>query len=138
MYFINESLHLVTDAQMHNPLAQSKMAKVVDCFQEILQKIPVALPSDYEVYLLPEGQDRCGYYFIDHVNQVQFWIENVESSDLGLPPATSLYHLSKSNSNGWNIVNKHLMHMSRMGPSRTLLESHGILPSSYCPTRAQA
>ncbi|KAJ3488256.1 hypothetical protein NLI96_g2973 [Meripilus lineatus] len=95
VYFVNTTLHIVTDVQMQDAAVQAHMLEVIDQFQGWLTGLKISLPVYHEVYLLPDGigSDKCKYYFVDHGARAQFWVESVESCGLGLPPAVSLEHL---------------------------------------------
>ena len=52
------------------------------------------LGPSVELYLQVDDED-CNYYFIDRIAQTVFWLEEYETSDLGLHPVISPSHLSE-------------------------------------------
>lgn len=52
------------------------------------------LAASVELYLQVDDED-CNYYFIDREAQTVFWLEEYETSELGLHPVVSPSHLSK-------------------------------------------
>lgn len=51
----------------------------------------ISLSNDVELFLqLNESEaDHCAYYFIKHGTRTQFWIDNVDTEALGLPPTAA-------------------------------------------------
>lgn len=52
------------------------------------------LTDSIELYLQVDDED-CNYYFIDRATQTVFWLEEYETSELGLHPVISPSHLSQ-------------------------------------------
>jgi len=51
------------------------------------------LSDNVELYIQIDDED-CNYYLADHATQIIFWLDNYETSELGLLPVVSSSHLS--------------------------------------------
>lgn len=125
VYFVNAKFNVVTDSQLYDSAQQAQMAQAITCFQYLLQESNVVLPRDYEVFLRPDGYNKCKYYLVDHEEHVQFWLEEVQSSDLGLPYSTSLHHLSEALLYS-EYLDLSLTPIVRVYPTRALLDTYRI------------
>ncbi|KAI0778215.1 hypothetical protein BD413DRAFT_608863 [Trametes elegans] len=93
LYFVDKDRHIVTDVPADRlngiiPWAQyfAGLAKVLD----------IHLPESYELYLNPDAEGAsCKYYYIDHVNQSVFWLQDIDQydHDMELPPTCSAAHM---------------------------------------------
>lgn len=64
--------------------------EVVKCLKEI--EIP--LSDSFELYLeFNEDEISCGYYIADHSKQCIFWLESVDTGNVGMDPGVSLDHI---------------------------------------------
>lgn len=66
---------------------------------EMLIKVDgTQLPDDYDCYITVDPKsDRCKYYFVDHITQTVFWLEEIdpERHDIGLQPVCSTAQMSE-------------------------------------------
>ncbi|KAI0720668.1 hypothetical protein C8T65DRAFT_826145 [Cerioporus squamosus] len=107
LYFVYRSdIALVTDAYVYTPSVQAKIAKFVALVKKTLVEESISWPDSAELYLRPdEDEDTCGYFLLDHASQVVFWLEDVNTSDLGIMETVSDSHLRwLLNSNYWSGV----------------------------------
>ncbi|KAH9911607.1 hypothetical protein B0H21DRAFT_670517, partial [Amylocystis lapponica] len=96
LYYVNEkdALRVVTDV----PLTKGDLCDKIDlCIQRIqaeIQMLGLHLPSDCEVYVHTDGStNSCSYYLIDHDSRAEFWLQDYNSTSLGLPAVASAEHL---------------------------------------------
>lgn len=57
----------------------------------------VTIPPECELVLSPRAPHECDYYFVDHVANTLFWLTDVRSELLNIPPARSLSNLGTVN-----------------------------------------
>lgn len=71
--------------------------RVLDCIMEAskeLYPLGVKLPSRCELFLeLGDDPASCNYYLVNHAEKVLFWIDDVCTDLLDIPPAASPLHL---------------------------------------------
>jgi hypothetical protein len=79
-------------------LYKSEIAdKIVSWVQHIEKEAEskgFALSDTVELYVQLEEGD-CNYYFADHAARTLFWLDDYDTTELGLLPVVSPSHLSK-------------------------------------------
>ncbi|KAI0361583.1 hypothetical protein OH77DRAFT_1516533 [Trametes cingulata] len=93
LYHINSALHIVTDLPLHCSELLHFWAKRL--VAQVLA-LGITLPEDYECYINPDEDGKtCRYYFVDHLNQTVFWLDDVDPyrHDIDLAPTSSVAHL---------------------------------------------
>jgi len=91
---ITGSLCIVTDVSLRNENICEKLKTAVSRIFSLVEAIEFKLPKDCELYIhVKEESVACSYYFIDHTSRTEFWLQNIDSSALWMPPLASVGHL---------------------------------------------
>jgi hypothetical protein len=91
----NTELRVVTEAYLYRPEIMDKISSWTFKVEEALQIKGIKPTSTMELFLEPrEDLESCGYYLVDHSTRSEFWIDQVSTELLGLPPVVSTSHLS--------------------------------------------
>lgn len=85
---------VVTEANVED---EQTKGRILDCVQVVskeLQSHSIKVPPRSELFL-ELGDDRvtCNYYFVDHIGKALFWLEDICTELLDIPPAMSYSHL---------------------------------------------
>ncbi|KAJ7266920.1 hypothetical protein B0H12DRAFT_1098818 [Mycena haematopus] len=114
LYFCREgSPRVVTEAYLYQPETLNKIEKLIAD-----QNFPVSV--ELELFLKIEDEN-CAYYLVDHSTHAESWLENIDTDDLGLPPAVSVSQLNiLCEELYWNHVEHFPMHVRL---SRDILDS---------------
>ena len=83
---------MVTEADIYQPKILDKVTRWVQNIEDIVGDRRISAQVELLIHL--EGKD-CAYYFVDHSTRAQFWIEDIDTTDLGLSPIVSLSQLSQ-------------------------------------------
>jgi hypothetical protein len=95
LYFFREGpLRVVTEAYLYRPDIMKNLCRWIEHIESLLSDAEMTISEDIELFLELEGEN-CAYYFVDHATCAQFWMESLETDQLGLPPVVSTSHLSK-------------------------------------------
>ena len=98
-WFYRESTpRIITEANLHDADAMKRMTCWVKRFHERFIREGISHPDGVELFLQlgdSDESDSCAYYFIDHGSRKEFWIDPFDPEVLGLPPVTSIPHLSE-------------------------------------------
>ncbi|KAL0575214.1 hypothetical protein V5O48_006753 [Marasmius crinis-equi] len=93
LYFARDSpLRIVTEAHLYTPEILAKVLYWSKHIEMLVEEKEMQLSENIELFILIED-GGCSYYFIDHAMQTQFWLEEYETTDLGLPEVASASHL---------------------------------------------
>jgi hypothetical protein len=95
LYFFRQGpLRVVTEAYLYRPGTMENLCHWIEHIEGLLSDAELIFSENIELFLELEGED-CAYYFVDHATCTQFWLENLETDQLDLPPVLSTSHLSK-------------------------------------------
>ncbi|KAJ7810555.1 hypothetical protein B0H13DRAFT_542756 [Mycena leptocephala] len=93
LYFFREGpLRVVTEAYLYRPDIMENLCRWIEHIESLLSDAEMTISKDIELFLELEGEN-CAYYFVDHATCAQFWMESLETDQLGLPPVVSTSHL---------------------------------------------
>ncbi|KAJ7924641.1 hypothetical protein B0H13DRAFT_2184436 [Mycena leptocephala] len=93
LYFFREGpLRVVTEAYLYRPDTMENLCRWIEHIESFLSDAKMTISEDIELFLELEGEN-CAYYFVDHATCAQFWLESLETDQLGLPPVISTSHL---------------------------------------------
>lgn len=94
-YFVRNSVpKVVTGAYIYDSAVQEQVLQWVKVVDELLSSKEIKNADSMELYLEPdEENDCCRYYLVDHASRVLFWLETVETEQLGMLPTVSGDHL---------------------------------------------
>ncbi|KAJ7662459.1 hypothetical protein B0H17DRAFT_1020131 [Mycena rosella] len=132
LYFYRDgSLRVVTEAYLYRTETVENVCLWIDRIQEILCSTNTAVSRDIELFIKLEDDD-CAYYFIDHANRTQFWLETSGTEELGLPPVISISQLKiVLEELYWIHVEHFPMHLQALSP-QALDEIIGIFSHGLC------
>jgi hypothetical protein len=88
----NAGLRVVTDAYLYTPELGEQICAWADEVERQAADKDFALTDSVELFLQLDHED-CNYYFIDRTTQTMFWLEQYDTSELGLHPVVSSSHL---------------------------------------------
>jgi hypothetical protein len=72
-----------------------KIEYAVKWVEDLISLRNVTLSNNVELFLhIDESSDAISYYFIDHLSRTQFWLDQMPTQVLNLPPVVSHSHLS--------------------------------------------
>ncbi|KAG6889130.1 hypothetical protein C0995_003490 [Termitomyces sp. Mi166 len=91
-FFKNATIRVVTEAYVYDPNVMEKIEHWIKVVEDSLPQKQIVLSDDVELFLEIEEND-CLYYFIDHHSHTQFWLDTLETNEMGIEPVTSLTHL---------------------------------------------
>lgn len=67
------------------------------CVRSILEwasELELELGFSIELFVEPDASGTCGYYLVDHGSRVLFWLQDCETSELGVLNGSSAQNLS--------------------------------------------
>jgi len=89
-----EDITIVTDAPIGDAATLEKVNAGIDKFWVAISSRASKLPKNTELYICANRDDyACGYYLVDHDAQVEFWLEDVDMSTMGIPQVSSEAHI---------------------------------------------
>ncbi|KIK68523.1 hypothetical protein GYMLUDRAFT_92048 [Collybiopsis luxurians FD-317 M1] len=92
-FYRNSALKITTDAYLYSSEILVKVLFWAKKLEAMLEEKQIPLSETMELYIMIEGND-CAYYFIDHVSKSSFWLESIQSEELGIPHVDSPSHLN--------------------------------------------
>jgi hypothetical protein len=85
---------VVTEAHIEEIQIQGR---ILDCMKVVNKELDchdIKLPPRCELFLeLQADNVSCNYYFVDHIGKGLFWLEDVCTELLNIPPAASASHI---------------------------------------------
>lgn len=85
---------VVTAANIGATQTERQILDYAKLARKELQYRDFRIPTGSELVLeLADDGLSCNYYFVDHASKTLFWLTDVETESLGIPPAVSLSHL---------------------------------------------
>ena len=85
---------IVTEANIEDAPTQGR---ILDCITQAGKELychDIKVPPRCELFLeLGDDYMSCNYYFVDHIGKVLFWLEDICTDVLDIPPAVSPSHL---------------------------------------------
>lgn len=86
----------MTDAWLYDSATLEQILQVLKVVEDKLTHFPSTISKTTEVFLELADEDICRYYLVDHSLRVEYWLEEVSTSDLYLPETASEDHLRKN------------------------------------------
>ncbi|KAF9563823.1 hypothetical protein CPC08DRAFT_661385 [Agrocybe pediades] len=131
VYFYRSSgLRMVTDAYLYNPEVSQAICSWAEELERQFEEKGFVWTEAIEAFLQPSGND-CNYYIVDRDTQTVFWLEDCDTSDLGLLPVASPFHLKMLlEAQFWTHIENFSMHFGGL-PQKSiddliLVMSHGL------------
>jgi hypothetical protein len=111
IYFSRDAgLRAVTDSYLYTPELGERICAWANEVERQATNKGFVLTDSVELFLQLDDED-CNYYFVDHATQTIFWLEEYETSDLGLHPVVSSSHLKLVlETQYWSHVENFCMH----------------------------
>ncbi len=79
---------------MFDTSVQDKVQHGIDAITKYILDKSIYLAESIELFLEPNpDEESCRYYFVDHIFRTQFWLEAVNTEELGVWPSLSGNHL---------------------------------------------
>jgi hypothetical protein len=113
VYFCRDSQpRIITEAYLYNNETMEKIEYAVKWMEDLISQRNVTLSDNVELFLhIDESSDAISYYFIDHLSRTQFWLDQMPTQVLNLPPVVSNSHLKLVlEEHYWNHVANFPMH----------------------------
>ncbi|KAF8884900.1 hypothetical protein CPB84DRAFT_1788808 [Gymnopilus junonius] len=119
-FYRNVGLRVVTNSYMYTPeIGEKTCAWATEAERQATNR-GFPLTDSIELYLQVDDEG-CNYYFIDRVTQTVFWLDEYDTSELGLHPVVSPSHLKwVLEAQFWSHIENFSMHFG--GLSRKSLE----------------
>lgn len=96
LYFSKDAtIRVVTEAYVYDGNVMEKVEHWIKVVEDLVPQKQIVLSDDVELFIQIEGND-CFYYFVDHRSRTEFWLDNVDTNEIGLEPVVSTTHLSSS------------------------------------------
>ncbi|KAG6826706.1 hypothetical protein H0H87_006609 [Tephrocybe sp. NHM501043] len=93
MYFYKDAaIRIVTEANINDPKVLEKVEYWVQVVEKLLPQKGLTPTENVELLIKIDGND-CSHYFIDHQSQTIFWMEPLETDEMGIEPVASPAHL---------------------------------------------
>ncbi|RXW16482.1 hypothetical protein EST38_g9372 [Candolleomyces aberdarensis] len=111
VYFVRDgSIRVVTDSYLYKSEIADKIVSWVQHIEKEAESKAFTFPDSIELYVQLEEED-CNYYFADHAARTLFWLEDYDTTELGLLPVVSPSHLKiQLEEQYWGHVECHCMH----------------------------
>jgi len=112
IYYYHPVHHVVTDANLTDIEAHSKISRWIDEFYEVKKENAFELPNDFELLLELDREDEgVKYYLVDHDRERIFYFGEANTADVGLPDVYSEDHLKlQLEGQYWNHIESFPMH----------------------------
>jgi hypothetical protein len=97
-YYYNPLRRIITDSNIKQPAILQTLHRALAMLDMRLNAQNLILPPTTEVTLevdIDQHPPVVRYYFVDHAQKTEFWLEKTSTNDLRCPPVTSYTHLSK-------------------------------------------
>ncbi|KAF6764333.1 hypothetical protein DFP72DRAFT_420556 [Ephemerocybe angulata] len=111
VYFVRSGpIRVVTDSYLYKSEVSDKIVSWVQIIEKEAASKGFSLTETVELYVQLEDED-CNYYFADHAARTLFWLDDYDTSELGLLPVVSPSHLKlQLEEHYWTHVEYHCMH----------------------------
>ncbi|KAF7426193.1 hypothetical protein PC9H_008560 [Pleurotus ostreatus] len=105
LYFCRHSTPvIVTEAYLYNSENMQKMSFWLKWIEVLCEERQIAIHPGVELFIQLE-ESGCAYYFVDHLSRTEFWLDQFDTDDMGLPQVASEEHLKLAlNEHYWSHV----------------------------------
>lgn len=136
-YFYNTTKRVITRANIFQLRILERIQGSIAQIEARMERrigaaIMIRTSSDLYLEIICDREELAviGYYFVNHANQTQFWLESTTTNTVGLTPVLSVEQLSKPPSN--MTVSPSLMSFPRRASSgSSILETFRVLPQPH-------
>ncbi|KAI0090341.1 hypothetical protein BDY19DRAFT_992544, partial [Irpex rosettiformis] len=84
---------IITEANLYDQEVLQQIVEVLEIVETKLSEFESAVSETTELFLELDDEYECSYYLVDHNLQVQFWLEEVQTDELGARNCASDDHL---------------------------------------------
>ncbi|KAG6868148.1 hypothetical protein C0993_007092 [Termitomyces sp. T159_Od127] len=139
-YFLkNAAIRVVTEAYVYDGNVLEKVEYWIEVIENLVSQ-KQTLSDGIELFVQIDGND-CLYYLVDHDSRTEFWLDDLETSEMGFEPVASTTHLTADNQvEGvaleelyWIHVEYFPTHLERLVP-RDLEELIGVFSHAWAGT----
>jgi hypothetical protein len=95
-YYYFPLRRVITDSNIKEPQIFNLLRQALARLDSRLNQQNLILPDTTEVTFEVDSEARpptVKYYFVDHVQKTEFWLEQLSTDKLNIPPVTSVTHL---------------------------------------------
>ncbi|KAF5310822.1 hypothetical protein D9619_008020 [Psilocybe cf. subviscida] len=94
-YFRNSGLRVITEEDLTDSDALQSVTRCITAVEAEVKNQNLTLAETVELYVQPDysSDDICWYYLVDHAAQMPFWLEEVDTDELGLQESGSESHM---------------------------------------------
>ncbi|KAG5726407.1 hypothetical protein E4T56_gene9944 [Termitomyces sp. T112] len=125
-FFKDATIPVVTEAYVYDPNLMEKVERCIKAIEYFVLQKQIVLPDNVELFIQIEGND-CSYYLIDHHSHMQFWLDDLETNEMGIDMVTSPSHLGLALQElYWIHVEYFPTHLKSLAP-RVLEDLIGVL-----------
>ncbi|KAL0946501.1 hypothetical protein HGRIS_012718 [Hohenbuehelia grisea] len=111
LYFCRHSQpRVITEAYLYTRQNLEQITLWALWIENICRDLGISIGADVELFLQID-EAGCGYYFIDHATRSEFWLEGLDTEELGMPEVASETHLKLAlEQHYWSHVERFPMH----------------------------
>ena len=91
-FFKDAAIRAVTEAYVYDRNVMEMVEYCIKAIENSLAQKQLVLSDNVELFIQIEGDD-CYYYFINHHSYTEFWLDPLETSEIGIDPVASPTHL---------------------------------------------
>ncbi|KAF4583377.1 WW domain-containing protein [Pleurotus pulmonarius] len=105
LYFCRHSTPvIVTEAYLYNSENMQKVFFWLKCIEALCEERQIVVHPGIELFIQLE-ESGCAYYFVDHLSKTEFWLDQFDTDEMGLPQVASEEHLKLAlNEHYWSHV----------------------------------
>jgi len=95
-YFYHTTHRIITESNISNPQILSILHRAIQLLNARLGTQNLILPATSEVFLaldIDQSPPIVKYYYVDHAEKSEFWLEETSTESLGCPPVVNYNHL---------------------------------------------
>ncbi len=85
----------MTEAYLYNSENMRKLSFWLTMIEALCEERQIVIHSGVELFIQLE-EFGCAYYFVDHFSRTEFWLDEADTNEIGLPQVASEEHLSES------------------------------------------
>ena len=76
-----QEIHILTDVWIYDITSREKLETIITEIFSYISKYEIEIPEDSCLVLEFRNTGRCGYYFVNHVGQRLFWLDEYNGMD---------------------------------------------------------
>ena len=85
---------MVTEAHVNEPGVSDQLNAWLAVIRDVITEEHITLPESSHLFLeIHQDSNTCNYYFAQHGLRTVFWLREIDTISVGLPPSFSNSHL---------------------------------------------